>query len=877
MFAFANRARPRTLSLPRRTLRVTLAVFVVYATLPGGLTSAPWALADGGDYSLDFTAAAPLTYDHNVGGGAFNDRTVGRSADIVESLEGGDFTCGEIISYLTQITVDDLSVGQNPHSTETIEIEYTLGAEATNGAPVGHIDVVAAAVNYGAVVNGAGAGGTDSGIDDDLGSTATIVSERYTSGATPDGGYPSPQEDDLIVTVQIDDLESFETIVLRLDVLLGCSPLGGIGNIQVKMTDKGVVAADGEPFGDAIPGGAQTIPFKSFGSGFDDPPVITVIKSNDADLDGTFTDTETADGVPVTVTYQVEITNTSTDAAVIDAASDDIHDITGSTCATLIGTIIDAGETLTCTFDVTFTADGQTVTNIFTASAVNEAGSSEDDDDSTVIIPDLLPAIVLEKTPSVSTLPETGGDVTFTVTVTNQSAEAVTLDSLTDDVFGDLNGVGSCSVPQTLAANGGTYECSFTEFLAGDPAAPHVNTVTGVASDDDGNQASDDDDAVVTFGNLVPVIEVTKVASVTSVPETGGDVTFTITTTNTGPTIVTIESIVDDVFGDLNGVGTCAVPQTLAIGESYQCSFTEFVTGDPDTPHANVVTVDGTDEDEDPVSDDDDETVDFDPVIDLEVAKVADPSSVIEGEATDFTITVTNQGPSAASGVVLTDTADAELDYVSHSGDGVYDAATGTWTVGDLAVGESKVLVITMLVTDAGSFLNVAEVTAADQPDIDSVPGDGQGDDYDEASVEALGVLASATIGDQVWLDADADGIFDAEEAGIAGATVRLENLDTGEVTQTTTNAEGMYLFAALDPGRYRVTSPSPGATLTRTTAASFEVTLADGDAFLTADFGWAGTLPKTGLEIETFAAAGLVMLLLGAALAFAGRRRTAE
>lgn len=38
-------------------------------------------------------ASAPLTYTHEVGGGAINDQTVGRSDDIVSSLEGGDFKC----------------------------------------------------------------------------------------------------------------------------------------------------------------------------------------------------------------------------------------------------------------------------------------------------------------------------------------------------------------------------------------------------------------------------------------------------------------------------------------------------------------------------------------------------------------------------------------------------------------------------------------------------------------------------------------------------------------------------------------------------------------------------------------------------------------
>ena len=57
-----------------------------------------------------------------------------------------------------------------------------------------------------------------------------------------------------------------------------------------------------------------------------------------------------------------------------------------------------------------------------------------DEDDATVAFTDLLPVIVVEKTAGVASVPESGGDVTFAVRVTNQSPEAVALDSLVDDV-----------------------------------------------------------------------------------------------------------------------------------------------------------------------------------------------------------------------------------------------------------------------------------------------------------------------------------------------------------------------------------------------------------------------------------------------------------
>lgn len=62
-----------------------------------------------------------------------------------------------------------------------------------------------------------------------------------------------------------------------------------------------------------------------------------------------------------------------------------------------------------------------------------------------------------------------------------------------------------------------------------------------------------------------------------------------------------------------------------------------------------------------------------------------------------------------------------------------------------------------------------------------------------------------SSIGDWVWLDADADGIQDADEGGVAGITVRLLT-HQGDVLKTTvTDADGFYLFENLVEGEYRV------------------------------------------------------------------------
>ena len=74
--------------------------------------------------------------------------------------------------------------------------------------------------------------------------------------------------------------------------------------------------------------------------------------------------------------------------------------------------------------------------------------------------------------------------------------------------------------------------------------------------------------------------------------------------------------------------------------------------------------------------------------------------------------------------------------------------------------------------------------------------------------------VRSASVGDFIWLDADADGRQSPGEGGLPGATVSLfladgrtpARDDTGEVTALIrTNAKGRYVFPDLPPGDYVV------------------------------------------------------------------------
>lgn|GEM_PF-2765195 len=126
-------------------------------------------------------------------------------------------------------------------------------------------------------------------------------------------------------------------------------------------------------------------------------------------------------------------------------------------------------------------------------------------------------------------------------------------------------------------------------------------------------------------------------------------------------------------------------------------------------------------------------------VADLSLVKTVDQQTVTIGEAVTFTLTVTNGGPSTATGVTVADALPATLTYVSDDGAGAYDAASGIWTIGSIPVGESVSLSMVVTVGE-GVSVNTAEVASADQPDPDSTPGnaDPNEDDQDVQSVSGV-------------------------------------------------------------------------------------------------------------------------------------------
>ena len=101
-----------------------------------------------------------------------------------------------------------------------------------------------------------------------------------------------------------------------------------------------------------------------------------------------------------------------------------------------------------------------------------------------------------------------------------------------------------------------------------------------------------------------------------------------------------------------------------------------------------------------------------------------------------WTITLVNKGPDDATGVEVTDALPDGLTVVSvEASKGAYSEGTSIWTVGDLDAGETAILkIVTKPDGSGGTYTNTAEVTAADQEDVDSTPNNHVEDEDDQDS-----------------------------------------------------------------------------------------------------------------------------------------------
>jgi hypothetical protein len=201
--------------------------------------------------------------------------------------------------------------------------------------------------------------------------------------------------------------------------------------------------------------------------------------------------------------------------------------------------------------------------------------------------------------------------------------------------------------------------------------------------------------------------------------------------------------------------------------------------------------------------------------------------------------------------------AGVSLDLVAAGPDGIYGTiddlivattftdASGNYSFVDVPNGSYRVHV-----TDLGDVLNGYTLTSG----LDQIPVTVAGADVSNVDFGYARVPGTGTVGTRVWLDANRDGVVNPSEDGIGNVTVRLltpgpdgivGNGDDVLVDTVTTDTNGFYTFTGLGAGSYYVdvdqaTLPPGLAPTVGTTDPTGVIQLADGQAYSSANFGYA-------------------------------------
>ncbi|MFS6529621.1 DUF11 domain-containing protein [Microbacterium aurugineum] len=357
--------------------------------------------------------------------------------------------------------------------------------------------------------------------------------------------------------------------------------------------------------------------------------------------------------------------------------------------------------------------------------------------------PDVIADMAVEKTASAAQV-SAGDVIDFTLAVSNLgSSDAVNVvlaDTLPEGF--SVTGVDGPSGAD-CTSTGTSILCDWASFPVGGPAnvvvhavvaadAP-IGTVTNTAAvaapaddRDTTNNASSVDVEVVQSADL----SIQKTAPATGEP--GSAFTYTLTVTNDGPSVARGASVTDTLpAGFLDA--TVDDPGCSIVGGTVGCELGDIapggsvvveVTGTWSTTATGVVsnTATTTSATPDPNTDNNTSTADVTlaPNADVSVVKTTStPTVPLEGTAT-FEVTVTNDGPSAAAGVVLDELMPAGFTLTGATPSvGTWSMEDAQWTVGTLLPGESATITVTATATMEGALVNTA-VASSRTPDPDT-------------------------------------------------------------------------------------------------------------------------------------------------------------
>ena len=463
-----------------------------------------------------------------------------------------------------------------------------------------------------------------------------------------------------------------------------------------------------------------------------------------ADLALTKSVSNLAPNVGDTITYTITLTNSGPDPATGVQAQDAPAAGVSFVMATpsqgtydpasgiwTVGTV-DVGSPATLVIQAIVTSPNPR-TNTATITSSDQFDPNTANNTASVVTVPQQADLALTKTTSDPT-PNVNDTVTYTITLSDNGPDAATNAQVTDLLPAGLSFVSDTPSQGTYDPATGLWTVGTVDV--GSPqtlvivatvitASAHTNTATITHSDqfdpDSGNNTAAASDSPQQ-ANLVLIKTVDNAA-----PNVGGTITFTIALGNLGPSDATNVSISDplpvgltlvsdtpsqgtyDPATGLWTVGTVDVgsPQTLMI----------VATVTTASPQTNTATITHADQFDPNPGNNTASTTLTPQQSDLALSKSVSNAAPNVGDTITYTVTLSNNGPDAATGVQVTDLLPAGVTFVSATPSLAYDPATGIWTVGTVNVGSPQTLMIQATVTSPGQSTNTATITSSDQFD----------------------------------------------------------------------------------------------------------------------------------------------------------------
>ncbi|TVS19551.1 MAG: DUF11 domain-containing protein, partial [Planctomycetaceae bacterium] len=335
-----------------------------------------------------------------------------------------------------------------------------------------------------------------------------------------------------------------------------------------------------------------------------------------------------------------------------------------------------------------------------------------------------------------------------------------------------------------------------------------VNTATVSGNE----QESDTSNNVASVQTTVqPLIDlaITK-ADDPSTVLAGQNLTYTLVVSNLGPSDATGVKVVDQLPPGVQFVS--AVPTqgvashvdgtvTVNLGDmaaNQSETVTMVVTVAPTAMGTlvNTATVSGNEQESDTSNNSASVTTTIQPMVDLAIFKADSPDPVIAGQELTYILSVVNNGPSNATGVMVTDQLPEEVQFQSGSasqGSLIHTNGMVSVDLGDLAAGATATVNIVVQVDPAtrGTITNTANVTSNEpdsQPDnnTDSEPTWVQA--QVDLAITKIGAPSSVTVGDQLTytLNITNQGPSDATEVQVQDLLppqVEFQSATAGQAT----------------------------------------------------------------------------------------------